>query len=184
MNDRVFDAQHAARLRSPERLARLRLPDVLRRVLTPGLRVALDVGTGSGLLAEALLQAGIPRVIGLDRSPVMLAELRAAVPAVEPLQAPADAVPLADASVDLVLAGFVLHEVPDPLAALKEWRRLARRSVAVLEWPHREDGPRPLLAHRLDPERVQDWARAAGLGEAEAWDGGTVVLWTWTLPEP
>jgi ubiquinone/menaquinone biosynthesis C-methylase UbiE len=45
---------------------------------------------------------------------------------VETRQAPADALPFPDASFDVATAGFVLHLVPDPAAALAEIKRVLR----------------------------------------------------------
>ena len=60
--------------------------------------------------------------------------------------APAHALPMADDSVDFVLASHVIEHVPDPIAALEEWDRVARRYV-LLVVPHRDrtfDRGRPL----------------------------------------
>jgi SAM-dependent methyltransferase len=60
--------------------------------------------------------------------------------------APGDDLPFADDSVDFVLASHVIEHFPDPIAALLEWRRVARRCV-VLVVPHRDrtfDRDRPL----------------------------------------
>ena len=54
--------------------------------------------------------------------------------------------PLDDNSFDFVLASHVIEHIPDPIAALKEWARVARRYV-VLVVPHRDrtfDRDRPL----------------------------------------
>jgi SAM-dependent methyltransferase len=54
--------------------------------------------------------------------------------------------PLADKSFDFVLASHVLEHIPDPIAALEEWMRVAREYV-VLILPHRDrtfDRDRPL----------------------------------------
>jgi SAM-dependent methyltransferase len=60
--------------------------------------------------------------------------------------APGDRLPFPDGSVDFVLASHVIEHFPDPIAALLEWRRVARR-VIVLVVPHRDrtfDRDRPL----------------------------------------
>ena len=45
--------------------------------------------------------------------------------------------PLDDDSYDFVLASHVIEHIPDPIAALKEWARVARRYI-VLVVPHRD----------------------------------------------
>jgi SAM-dependent methyltransferase len=60
--------------------------------------------------------------------------------------APGDALPFDDDAVDFVFASHVLEHIPDPLGALAEWRRVARRYVVVIV-PHRDrtfDRGRPL----------------------------------------
>jgi SAM-dependent methyltransferase len=54
--------------------------------------------------------------------------------------------PLDDNSFDFVLASHVIEHIPDPIAALEEWARVARRYI-VLVVPHRDrtfDRDRPL----------------------------------------
>src|SRR5919197_3969187 len=94
--------------------------------VTPGMIVA-DVGIGTGFLAEAALDAGA-RVIGIDISDAMLDEAARKF-AGRPFEARSggvDALPLADAEVDVVLANMVLHHAPDPPAAIREMARALR----------------------------------------------------------
>lgn len=51
--------------------------------------------------------------------------------------APGDDLPLEDDSVDFVFASHVLEHFPDPIRALEEWLRVARKYV-VLVVPHRD----------------------------------------------
>ena len=48
-----------------------------------------------------------------------------------------DDLPFKDGAVDFVLASHVIEHFPDPIRALKEWVRVARRYVVVIA-PHRE----------------------------------------------
>ncbi|MBJ7521864.1 MAG: methyltransferase domain-containing protein [Solirubrobacteraceae bacterium] len=48
-----------------------------------------------------------------------------------------DALPFADDAYDFVLASHVLEHIPDPIAALEDWLRVARRWVVVV-LPHRD----------------------------------------------
>jgi SAM-dependent methyltransferase len=60
--------------------------------------------------------------------------------------APGHDLPLDDDSFDFVFASHVIEHIPDPIAALEEWRRVARKYV-VLVVPHRDrtfDRDRPL----------------------------------------
>jgi SAM-dependent methyltransferase len=51
--------------------------------------------------------------------------------------APGDELPFSDGAFDFVLASHVIEHIPDPIAALKEWARVARRYI-VLVVPHRD----------------------------------------------
>lgn len=175
------NVKNPARFRRPERLASLRVPEVIERVVSLQMSAALDVGTGTGVWAEALAKAGIPTVYALDHAAAMLDEVRRQAPAVVPIQAEADQTGLEDASVDLVFAGFVLHETPDPAAALREWRRVARRRVAVIEW-RKSEGDKGSPGHRrFRLDQVTRMGNEAGLGEPGVWDAEEWLLYRWEL---
>ncbi len=62
--------------------------------------------------------------------------------------APGDDLPFEDDSYDFVFSSHVLEHIPDPIRALREWQRVARRYV-VCVIPHKErtfDVDRPLTA--------------------------------------
>ena len=95
---------------------------------------ALDVGTGTGDFALALLSRS-PRsatVTGVDISPGMLeiAERRAGRAALGPryerLIASVESLPFADAMFDVAMAGFVIRNVGDIPRGLREMRRVLR----------------------------------------------------------
>jgi SAM-dependent methyltransferase len=73
----------------------------------PGRKV-LDLGAGTGKLTATLLAAGAD-VTSVEPDPAMLAELRRSLPHVESRPGSAEAIPLADGSVDVVMAGNALH---------------------------------------------------------------------------
>jgi ubiquinone/menaquinone biosynthesis C-methylase UbiE len=120
----VHDARAAAR-------ALAEVEHLLGRALRPGERV-LDVGCGTGWLAAGLARAR-PDVLtaGVDLSAGMLGKAREAGAAVL-VQGSADGLPIADGSVEVVVGRGVLHHLPDPLAALREWRRVLAPGGAVV----------------------------------------------------
>jgi SAM-dependent methyltransferase len=89
--------------------------------LGPGARVA-DVGAGTGKLTRALVAAGLD-VVAVDPLAAMRDALRAAVPDVEVLDGTAEALPLADASVDAVVCADAAHWF-DPARAPAELARV------------------------------------------------------------
>ncbi|MDD5094803.1 MAG: methyltransferase domain-containing protein [Dehalococcoidia bacterium] len=166
MHPRRFHA-HPDRLRSPERMARLEIDRVVGlsiEGLAP--RSMIDIGTGTGVFAEAFEGIGL-EVAGIDTSAEMLTIARSYVSSAKFVEAAAEAVPYPDRSFDLVFLGHLLHEADDPLKALKEARRLARMRVIVLEWPYREEEHGPPLKDRLSPDVIQGLTSQAGFHISE-----------------
>jgi demethylmenaquinone methyltransferase/2-methoxy-6-polyprenyl-1,4-benzoquinol methylase len=96
----------------------------------------LDVATGTGLVAQALLRRGF-RVTGLDQSPEMLERARARFDGrVELVEGSAESLPFPDASFDHLTFTYLLRYVDDPAATLGELARVVRPSgtVAMLEF--------------------------------------------------
>jgi SAM-dependent methyltransferase len=85
------------------------------------------------------------------------------------LVAPGDDLPFKDGAVDFVFASHVLEHFPDPIRALEEWLRVARKYV-VLVVPHRDrtfDSDRELTSpeellqrheERFDDPRDLHWS--------------------------
>lgn len=97
---------------------------VFRAALKPGERV-LDAGTGTGIAVEAARGDG-REVVGLDASPEMLAIARARLPDNEFVEAEFTAMPFEAETFDVVLSVHALLFAEDPVAALREWRRVTR----------------------------------------------------------
>jgi SAM-dependent methyltransferase len=98
----------------------------------PG-ETVLDLGCGSGtdLLIAAQMTGAIERVIGVDMTESMLAAARASAEAigltnVELYESLIEAVPIEDASVDVVISNGVIDLVPDKDAVLDEIDRVLR----------------------------------------------------------
>jgi SAM-dependent methyltransferase len=108
--------------------------------LPPGL-TWLDVGCGTGALTEAILEAAGPRqVLGVDPSAEFIATATEQItdPQVRCKFAIGDAcaLPVPSDAYDVVIAGLVLHFVPDSQLAIREMVRAARRggTVAAYIW--------------------------------------------------
>ena len=102
----------------------------------PGQRV-LDVATGTGLVARALVRRYGCSVVGLDQSEEMLGRARALVgPDVELVQGEAERLPFEDASFDALTFTYLLRYVDDPAATLRELARVVRPGgrIAMLEF--------------------------------------------------
>ncbi|MBB5960735.1 SAM-dependent methyltransferase [Saccharothrix tamanrassetensis] len=93
-----------------------------------GARV-LDLGAGTGKLTAAVVAAG-HEAIAVEPDSAMLAELASEVPTADAVAGSAEDIPLPDGSVDVVLAGQVLHWV-DPDRAYPEISRVLRPGGVV-----------------------------------------------------
>jgi ubiquinone/menaquinone biosynthesis C-methylase UbiE len=144
--------------------------------LGPGAVVA-DVGTGTGFLAEAALEAGA-QVIGIDASAGMLDQVRARLRgrAFEARAGEVDALPLGSHEVDAVLANMVLHHAPDPPRAIAEMARGLKPGGRLVitdadshthAWLRTEQHDRWLGFDRADVAR---WFREAGLEDISVVD--------------
>lgn len=92
--------------------------------LPPGAQV-LDLAAGRGALTRELAgRAG--RIVAVDAAPRMVELLMRDLPAVESRVMDAAALEFPDATFDLVVAGFVMHILPDPVAAVAEVMRVLR----------------------------------------------------------
>ena len=144
----------------------------LGRLVPQGLRVA-DVGTGTGVLALELADAGLD-VIAVDHSPAMLAAAREKIEerggaAVELREGEASALPLEDGEVDAAFAHMVLQYLASPAEALAEMARIVKPGGRVVvidfvrhdrEWMRGELGVQWL---GFPPEEIQEHLEAAGL---------------------
>jgi SAM-dependent methyltransferase len=139
--------------RKPDRLLRFPPSEIAQKALE-GLkaRSALDIGTGTGVFAEAFAQLGL-FTVGVDPRADRLEVARNRVKGARFVEARAESLPFPDGSFDLAFFGLSLHHLEAPMA-LKEAARVARR-VAVLEWPYREEAVGPPLARRISPEALK-----------------------------
>lgn len=183
MPDGGFDTSRYEMLRSPERLKALRIPEVIGRLVDEDTRHVIDIGAGTGVWSEAFLDAGVVDVTAIDSSSTMIEQLRSTVPNAKHMQTQADHIPMANEAADLVFAGFVYHEMPDKLAALKEWKRLSRGAVAIMDWPFREEDIGPPPSRRLKREQVVELGRQTGLGEPDVWETDDWLLYTWQVKQ-
>lgn len=105
---------------------------LLRAGVTPGMRV-IDVASGTGPVARALMEIldSPDQIVCVEPSAGMIAESKKTVPAVHH-QSTAEALPVADASFDMLVMGFALRHVDDLDATFAEFRRVVKDGGRVL----------------------------------------------------
>jgi ubiquinone/menaquinone biosynthesis C-methylase UbiE len=121
-----------------------------RRVVSRAQGRVLEVGVGSGLNLPLYTDA-VTHVVGLDPSVRLLSKARrsqraSALP-IRLIEGSAEALPLEDQSVDTVVTTWTLCSIPDVGAALREMRRVWKRSGQLLFVEH----------GRADDARVRRW---------------------------
>ena len=148
--------------------------DAIDWLVPPGARRIADVGAGTRKLTGALLGRGL-HVVAIEPDADMLAVLRMRHPAAEATLAPAENLPLDDASVDAVLVGQAWHWF-DHERALGQARRVIRpggwlglignaphpRTPWQLELAQLDPNP----AHRTFDDEDVDWEDAGLTGLA------------------
>lgn len=110
----------------PAETIALWLETLSRHLAGKRVETIVDVGCGTGRFAGALARKFGARVCGVDPSGKMLEAARSNGddPRVTFLEAPAEKLPLEDASADLIFLSMVYHHLRDKSAALSEFRRV------------------------------------------------------------
>ena len=118
----------------------------------------LEIGIGTGLNLRHYDKANIHSITGLDPALEMhkLAHkrMRSAGLEVELVGLSAERIPRADASFDTVIVTYTLCTIPDPLAALKEMRRVLTPGGQLIFCEH---GRAPDAGVRRWQERITPW---------------------------
>jgi len=85
---------------------------------------ALDVATGAGHTAGALVEAGVDRVVATDAAPDMVRTATTAYPAVEGVVCDAETLPFDADAFDAVTCRIAAHHFPDPVAFVEAVARV------------------------------------------------------------
>jgi SAM-dependent methyltransferase len=124
------------------RWSRAVAPLFLSWLNVPAGRRWLDVGCGTGALCAAIVDGGSPSSVGgVEPSEGFLKTAKENLAGRAVLyQGSATAIPLDDASVDVVVSGLVLNFVPDRPAALREMSRVTVKggTIATYVWDYAE----------------------------------------------
>jgi SAM-dependent methyltransferase len=162
----------------------------------------LDIGCGPGTITVEIASMVAPgRTVGVDASPDVIAEATADATGSTATFAVGDAYALdfPDASFDVVHAHQVLQHLADPVAALREWKRVVKPGGAVVArdadysafnwYPESPLLDRWLTLYRAaarsnggEPDagrRLLAWAHEAGFDDVSA----TATVWCFASPE-
>lgn len=140
----------------------------------------LDVGCGTGVLAERLAEAGY-HMVGVDPSQGMLDILEARTQLVRAVCASGTSLPFDDSSFDLVITVAAMHHIAEPddvKQTLAEMVRVVKPSGRLVVWDHNPRNPYWKLLMARVP---QDTGEERLISEAEIISGlraagGQIVL--------
>ncbi len=108
-------------------------PEVVDLPGLPPTAIVLDLGAGTGKLTRLLVPA-FDRVVAVEPAEAMRRMLETICPEAEALPGTAQAIPLADASVDAVFAAQAFHWFDDERAVAEIARVLCPHGTLVLMW--------------------------------------------------
>jgi SAM-dependent methyltransferase len=151
------------------RWSRLVAREFVTWLAVPSDRTWLDVGCGTGVLAEAIARQASPAsILGVDRSEGFVAHARTRLGDDRMTFQVGDAqvLPVAEDAFDCVVSGLVLNFVPEPRRMVSEMARVARpgSTVALYVWDYAAG--MQLIRLFWDVAKALD-AGAAALDEAE-----------------
>lgn len=151
----------------------------------------LDVGCGTGAISLLLAEVGF-HVVGVDFAPRMLRRARAKAATVDEridlVRGDAERLPLTANGFDAVTARHLIWTLPDPEAALREWRRVCKPGgrIALIEghWDFDEppDGYEEVhdalpLSQGRPPGELREIVAGVGLEAVEVGSLMDPVLW-------
>ncbi|GAB6927299.1 class I SAM-dependent methyltransferase [Paenibacillus sp. JCM 10914] len=164
-----FDRTLIDRLESPERKRELPADELLKKLGVHGDVDVLDIGAGTGYFSIPASGMTAGTVFAVDTEPVMLQLMRDRAAAqgtknMEVREGIIEQLPLADASVDRVIASLILHITERLEDSVKELARVLRPGgrCLCLEWqedPNEQRDPKP---SRVKPEHMQAVLEQAG----------------------
>jgi ubiquinone/menaquinone biosynthesis C-methylase UbiE len=148
------------RLEGPERSALIPREVIIPRMGLGRGDTLVDLGSGVGFFSVPISKK-VGRVISIDLEPKMHEVLSSRIRAdgldnIDLLKAEITDIPLADASVDHVLAAFVYHEVDSPRELMVEGARVLRERgvMTVIDFQKKDTPVGPPVAERKSPAQV------------------------------
>jgi ubiquinone/menaquinone biosynthesis C-methylase UbiE len=163
--DGIRHASVTARPWSPESIAirNRNQAEMLRDYVDPGESV-LDVGCGAGYLTKCLEENLRAETTGLD-----VKDFRAV--GVPFREFNGIVIPFADKTFDHIVLSFTLHHCHDPIALIRECRRVGRRTIMAFE-----DLPQTWFGRLVTALHVEAFRRQYGL-EYKGGDYRAALVW-------
>lgn len=178
MGSHKFNVKNMERLNNPKRLEILDLRKVCSHFKLRDQMVLIDVGTGTGLFAEAFLKL-LPeaRCYALDIQPKMVEWIRENRETYKagrliPMVMAEAKIPLEDNIADFLFMITLHHELDQPVELMRECHRVLKSGgrLLVADWK-KEAEMGPPRGHRIDASVAISHLEMAGFKEIAAFDG-------------
>ncbi len=178
-----FNVEHLSMLNDPKRLEILDLQMVCSHFLLQKDMTLVEIGTGTGLFAEAFLNL-LPeaRCYALDIVPEMLEWLtnnretyksRRLIPQLMEESKTS----LQDNIADFLFMISLHHELEEPVELLKDCRRVLKPGGKILIADWRKDATDgPPVHHRIEPEFAVSHLELAGFEDISMFDGSKLLF--------
>ena len=154
------------RLEGPERRKAIPKEDIVPKLGLSKRDIVVDLGAGIGYFTSPMAERA-SEVICIDIEPQMLSILASRMRGlgagnVRLIRGEMTALPIADSSIDLVLAAFVYHEVADHAKLMDECARVLKLSghLVVIDFQKRRTTIGPPVSERKTPAHVLRTARS------------------------
>lgn len=135
--EKRFNPEKADKLMAEERYQLLQPEKLIRSLDIQQNDIIADLGAGTGFFTIPLAQMTTNPVYAIDIEPKMLVYLKEhalnhEITHINELESNLNTIPLADSSIDKLVAAFVLHEVADLDKTLQEIARVIKKGGKIM----------------------------------------------------
>ncbi len=163
MKKKKFDPKKLEVLNNPRRLEDIPPGLIVNLLGLKNVQTIVDVGAGTGFFTVKFAEIlNVQKAYACDISPVMVKWIKDNLvpqhPYIIPVLSGEKSIPLKDKSVDLCFMIALHHELENPIAILKECKRILRKGgkIFVVDWKKKEMKEGPPINIRYTPDIVKN----------------------------
>jgi len=163
MKKKKFDPKKLEVLNNPKRLEDIPPGLIVNLLNLKDVQTLVDVGAGTGFFTVKFAEIlNVNKAYACDISPVMVKWMKDNLvpkyPSIIPVLSEEKSIPFKDKSVDLCFMIALHHELEDPIAILKECKRILREGgkIFVVDWKRKEMNEGPPINIRYTSDIVKN----------------------------